>query len=391
MNGQMRNKSRLLARASTVAILAAAGQFGVVAEAQAACQNITAPTTINSDIECAEVIGNTVAGDVVNDAEIGVPVDENSAAAFFVGGEGSITGALINNDTITGGDTFVGALTIGSGGSILGGIVNNGQIISGSGNAISIGYYTFEGDSAGTLAGGITNSGAITGAIYGVVAVEGSASGGLVNNANAVISGGEVGVFIDDTFNSWTDGIINNGNVLGDEAGIQVGGLIGTGIGDVTFSGGIQNSGTISSLSGPSVIAGGSSFGDGIYNNGLITQRSSAAAGGEGSYAGVGVVVSADTFGGDIFNDFGGRIQGLGGPGIWTTSENTTFNGSITNFNVIEATGTGSDSHGVLIQSGAFNGSLYNYGQVTGTPTAFGSTRVPSTEASRTTTTLAAA
>lgn len=363
MNGQPRSKSRLLARASTVAILAAAGQFGVVAEAQAACQNIVAPTTISSDIECAEVIGVTVNGDVTNNARIGEPVDETTAAAFFVGGEGSITGALINNDTITGGDPFYGAVTIGDGSSILGGIVNNGQIISGSGNGISIGYFTVEGASSGTLAGGITNSGGINGAIYGVVAVEGSASGGLWNNANGVIAGGDVGIFIADTFNSWTDGIANSGNVIGDDAGIQVGSLTGTGAGDVDFSGGIQNYGTVSSLSGPTVIAGGNSFSDGIYNSGLITQRDAAAAGGEGSFAGVGIVVSAETFNGNITNDYGGEIEGLGGPAIWVTSENSTFNGNITNNSVVQSSGF-SDGAGILIQSGVFNGNVVNNGVI---------------------------
>lgn len=363
MNRQSSNRTRFLARASTVALLAAAGQFGVVAEAQAECTNIATPQTIGSDIECARVLGNTVAGDVTNNATIGEPVDEDNAAAFFVGGEGSIEGQLINNNTITGGDAFFGALTIGSGGSILGGIANAGQIISGSGNAISIGYYTVEGSSSGSLSGDITNSGSIGGALNGVAAIEGTMSGGLVNNFNGVISGGNAGVFIADTFTSWSGGISNSGNILGDEAGIQVGSLTGTGLGDVAFSGGIQNYGTISSLSGPTVIAGGNSFNGGIYNAGQITQRDLAAAGGVGTYAGVGIVVSAETFNGNITNDYSGSINGRGGPAVWVTTENATFNGNIANYGSIQSSGD-VDAVGILIQGGTFNGTVENFDSI---------------------------
>jgi hypothetical protein len=167
MNGQMRNKARLLAHASTVAILAAAGQYGVVAEAQAACQNITTPTTISADVECAQVTDGTVTGNVVNNANVGPPEDEYTTAGFFVGGgEGLIDGQLINNDTITGGDAlYFGALTIGDGSDISGGILNNGQILSGSGNAISLGYFNGDIYSEAAMTGGITNSGGINGAV----------------------------------------------------------------------------------------------------------------------------------------------------------------------------------------------------------------------------------
>ncbi len=363
MNGQMRNKARFLAHASTFAILAAAGQFGAVTEAQAACTNINGTTVISSDIECARVT-TTSTGNVTNNAQIGEPVDEDNAAAFFVGGEGSLVGQLINNETITGGDAFFGAVTIGQGGSITGGIVNNGQIISGSGNAISVGRYTIEGTSSGSLSGGITNSGGINGATNGIAAIEGTMSGGLINHANAVISGGDAGVFIADIFTSWSGGIDNDGNIIGDQAGIQVGSLTGTGVGDVDFSGSIDNDGTITSLNGPSVIAGGTTFSGGIYNQGLITQRDETAAGGENPYAGVGIVVSAETFNGPIQNT--GQILGLGGPAIWVTSENGSFEGDISNYNVIQSSGTGSDAIAVLIESGTYSGSVNNYSYISG-------------------------
>lgn len=363
MNGQMRNKARLLAHASTVAILAAAGQFGVVAEAQAACQQITTPTTISSDVECARVTTNTVTGNVVNNANVGEPEDESNNAAFFVGGEGSITGQLINNDTITGGDEFYGALTIGDGADISGGIFNFGQILSGAGNAIALGYQSGDFFSPSGMTGSVTNSGGISGAVNGVAALYGTMSGGLTNNGSGVISGGNVGVYIADTFESWSGGIYNSGNILGDQAGIQVGSFESGGEG-LSFDGGITNYGTVSSLNGPSVIAGGSSFGGGIYNGGLITQRDEEAAGGESGFAGVGIVVSAETFNGDITNT--GQVLGLGGPAIWVTSENNAFNGSITNYNQIQSTGGGFDATAVLIQSNTFNGSVTNLSYISG-------------------------
>ncbi|MFM9864292.1 MAG: autotransporter domain-containing protein [Micropepsaceae bacterium] len=359
MNGQTRNKARLLAHASTVAILAAAGQFGVVAEAQAACTAIGGTTTISSDIECARVY-TPVTGDVTNNANIGEPDDEDNAAAFFVGGEGgTLDGVLTNNNTITGGDATYGALTIGDGGNISGGIRNFGQILSGSGNAIALGY----GSSAAAMTGNITNSSVINGAVNGVAALYGSMSGGLVNNSGAIVIGGNAGVLVADTFDSWTGGIDNFGNILGDEAGIQVGSGTSGGEG-LVFDGGIENYGSISSLSGPSVLAGGTTFGGGIYNGGVITQRDASAAGGEGFGAGVGILVSAETFNGNITNDYGGVIEGLGGPAVWVTSENSTFNGNITNNGVIRSTSFNSDAVGLLVESGTFNGSVENRGLI---------------------------
>ena len=355
MNGQMRNKARLLAHASTVALLAAAGNFGVVAEAQAACLNITTPTTISTDQDCAEVT-TTVSGNVVNNANVGPPA--GGGPGFFVGGEGSITGELLNNDTISGGDDETnGALTIAGGGNIAGGIRNTGQIDSANGNGISLGSGTTDSYSSAAMTGSITNSGGIHGGANGVAALFGTMSGGLTNNSNGVITGGDAAVYIASTFTRWDGGINNFGNIAGDTAGIRVGDLTGTGVGDVDFFGDIQNYGTISSLNGPSVIAGGNSFNGGIYNNGgVITQRDAGAAGGEGTYAGVGIVVSAETFNGPIQNS--GQILGRGGPAIWVTYENNSFNGDIYNVNLIQS--DGSDGTAVLIQSGTFNGSVFN-------------------------------
>ncbi|NOT42832.1 MAG: autotransporter domain-containing protein [Alphaproteobacteria bacterium] len=359
MNGKTRNKARLLAHASTVAILAAAGQFGVVAEAQAACTNISGATVISSDIECARVYA-PVTGDVTNNANIGEPEDEDNAAAFFVGGEGgTLNGVLTNNNTITGGDATYGALTIGDGGNISGGIRNFGQILSGAGNAIALGYAS----SAAAMTGNITNSNVINGAVNGVAALYGTNTGGLLNNSGGSVTGGNAGVLIADSFTSWTGGIDNFGNILGDEAGIQVGSFASGGEG-LVFDGGIENYGSISSLSGPSVIAGGSSFGGGIYNGGVITQRDASAAGGEGFGAGVGILVSAETFNGSITNDYSGVIEGLGGQAIWVTNQNSTFNGNISNFGVIRSTSGSFDAVGLLVNSSTFNGNVENYGLI---------------------------
>lgn len=367
MNRQMRNKAALFTRVSTIAMLAAAGSFGAVAEAEADCLNIVGPTTIGADQECARV-DTTVNGDVVNNAVIGPAVSEGEAG-FLIGGEGSvtITGSLINNNTILGGgfDYFgrlLGALTLGSNADVAGGIQNTGQIASESGNGINLGYGTSDSNYAASMTGNITNSSGIHGGVNGVAALYGTMSGTLINEEDGVITGGNAAVYISDTFTSWSGGIVNRGNIAGDDAGIAVGGTTSSAESGVVFSGGIDNQygGTISSLSGPSIIAGGQSFSGGIYNSGVITQRDAAAAGGEGAYAGVGILVTAETFSGNIENS--GVINGLGDAAIWVTSETSSFNGSINNYGLISS----ATDDGLYVNSGTFRGDLVNYDRITG-------------------------
>jgi len=363
MKSQMRNRTGLLSRVSTLAIIAAAGGLGSVQQAQAACDStlsISTPTVISSDVTCAEVTGySTINGDVVNGANVGDP--GNGFIPFFVGKNALINGQLINDDTISGGffnDEYdqAGALTLDDGVDITGGIVNNIQIISDTGNGIQLGYS----GQGPNLTGAITNNGIIGAGHDGVAALWGSASGGLVNNAGvATITGGNVAVYVADSFTNWSGGIRNFGRINGDAAGIQIGDIGGEG--SVWFSGGIRNEvgGTITSYNGPTVAINGDTFSGGIVNDGLITQRNLAAAGGEGAYAGVGIAIFADTFNGGIVNS--GQIDGLGGPAVWITSETIDFNGTITNSGNID----GADE-GILFQGWNYAGNFNNSGSIHG-------------------------
>lgn len=367
MNGKMRKKAGLLSRVSTLAIIAAAGSFGAAQQAQAQCTGqqviVTAPTSINADVNCVVVNTDLPDGDITNNANVG-PGDGDSG--FFIGDGGIINGALFNVDTIRGGtaggafETPTGALTIGDGGDVTGGIFNTGQINSENGNGINLGFFGGEAEHEAALTGDITNSAGIQGGIHGIAAYFGTMSGALINEDGANIIGGDVAVFISDEFDSWTGGIFNSGNVAGDNAGIQVGDLLFDGK-NVEFSGGIINNfgGTISGLNGPAIIAGGLTFSGGIDNAGLITQRSLELAGGEGTYAGVGIVVGAETFSGGITNT--GQIDGLGGPAIWITNQTIDFNDGIENFGGIFGV-----DEGILIESENFTGNLTNsvFGQI---------------------------
>lgn len=379
----MRTKVGLLSRVSTLALIAATGSFGMAGKAVAAggCAGqveIDAPTTISTDIPCAFVDNVLEPGDVINNANVG---PGNGKTGFFVGNGGIINGALINYDTIEGGTpgsnggTGTGALTI-AGGNVKGGVFNYGQITSEDGHGIALGYakyyYDYEEQqllyvSAAHMTGNIVNggefAGTINGGVHGVAAFYGTMSGALINNPNGVIIGGDKGVYIADTFEDWSGGIKNWGSIAGDNAGIQVGDSGYTGETSVVFSGGIANysGATISSLKGPTVVAGGYTFsggpashGYGIYNAGVITQRSEQAANGEGTYAGVGILVTAETFNDGIYNT--GRIDGLGGPAIWITTETYAFNDGIKN----AAGGQIVGEKGVFIESAQFNGDLVN-------------------------------
>ncbi|MDZ4741519.1 MAG: autotransporter domain-containing protein [Alphaproteobacteria bacterium] len=348
------NKSRLLSRVSTLALLASVGSIGA---AQASCLTVV-PGTITGTHDCAEA--NSVVGNVTNNATIGPPGD--GEAGFFVG-KGGITGSLLNNGVIAGGgesyyDGFLGALTIAT--NVSGGVTNTGIISSASGNGIQLGTSTSESYTSASMTGSITNSGAITATLGdGIAAILGSMTGGLLNEDDSTISGGDRGVYIADDFTGWGGGITNAGEIQGVSSGIQIGDIGGEGGGEgsVAFSGGIHNQSgaSINSLDGPSIAVGGASFDDGIWNSGTITQRSLEAAGGEGSYAGIGILITAETFNGGISN--GGLIEGLGATAILISDYTSDFIGGITNNGTI----AGVDD-GIAIESGNFDGGMQNNG-----------------------------
>ena len=329
MQVQIRKRLGLLSRVSTLAIIAAAGGFGAVQQAEAACgtsQDITGTGnfTVSSAVTC--VTAEDVIGNVTVNAHVGDP--GTGYAPFFVG-KGGITGELLNNSTIFGGGGDYGALTIV--GDVQGGIRNT-SAITGGGNAVQIGFGSSDSHTNGTLSGSITNNAAITGGLSGngVAALFGTMSGELINNSNGVITGGDAGVYIANTFSDWSGGISNYGSIHGDTAGIQIGDQSG-GTRFVTFEGGIYNTGTGSSLDGPAIFAGGASYSGGLTNWGVITETGNSF---PGTFDGSGVVFDATTVGGDVNNY--GEIDGVFRQGVLVTNNVANFNGSISNHNYID-------------------------------------------------------
>jgi hypothetical protein len=369
MQVQLRQRRALLSRASTLAIIAAAaGGLGSVQQAQAAaCAGTTVDVTnatsmpLTGNIECVRV-NTTIAGDIVNEAIVGSPDPGVGYSPFFVGKGGIVNGEIWNKAVISGGHpsggegSGFGAITIANGGQVLGGIRNTGQITSGANNAIQIGTSGGETSSSGTLAGGITNSAAINGLHNGIAALYGDFSGGLTNNENGVISGGDAGVYVADSFDSWSGGISNNGSILGvNGGGIQIG---VPGATNVDFSGGIYNDfdGEISSVNGPAIFASGNSYAGGLTNYGLITETGETFS---GIYGGAGVVFDAESVSGDIYNY--GTIEGLFRQGILVTDNVNVLNSSITNTNLIDGA-----EGGVIVRAGVVNGNFNNMGLISG-------------------------
>ena len=271
---------------------------------------------------------------------------------------------LVNNGTIKGGGDEWAALTLGKGADVRGGIFNNGTIISKHGNAINLGYredgHHWSTPQGAALTGDIVNAGSIEGHDHGIAALYGTMTGALINEATGTIEGGDIAVYIADSFTSWTGGIENRGLIAGDEAGIKIGSLDAYG---VVFDGGVVNAAgaEITSKSGPSVAIGGESFAGGFFNAGLITQHAYEANG--WLYEGVGVVFAARTVEGDLVNDEGGVIEGTKGAAVWVTSRTEVFAGGILNKGTLDGA-----SDGVLIEAESFLGGVVNTatGQILG-------------------------
>ena len=360
------------------------------------CTSITHPTTINHDKKCVTV-KKTIYGDVVNNAKVGKSQYGDEKPGFFIGDGGLLKGKLVNNGGIYGGERGEGALTLGDGADVRGGIFNNGKIVSEDGSGISLGFYEdgwHGGPQEAALTGNIVNRGYIGGDDYGIAARYGTMSGTLINESGGVIDGDKVGVYVSDTFTSWSGGIENSGLISGDRSGIQIGdfGSYGGEGGEhgggynafsihtddgVVFSGGIENKtgGAIISKSGPSIAVGGASFSGGITNDGLITQYPGyggeghdydySSFGGEGydsPYKGVGIVFTADTVEGGLFNGVHGEIYGTKGPAVWITDKTESFSGGIANFGLIKGA-----NDGIRIESDAFSGGLINAGAIIAT------------------------
>ena len=351
MNGHLRSKALLLSRVSTLAIVAAAGVLGTVQQAEAACDTtlnsgaVAGNFTVGSPFTCVVVDGN-VSGDAINNSIVGDP--GTGFTPFDV--QDTVTGSVINNGNISGGYSGAGqrgALTIS--GAVQSGIFNNGLITSTTGNGIQIGT---GGENAGSVDGGIWNNNSISsGTRYGVAALEGTLTGGLNNQSGATLNGGLAAIYIDDSFTSWSGGIQNSGTIAGVNGAIVMGDGGGS---STTFSGGITNNsgGRISSVGGAAIVITNdiATFDGGIANFGQIQGVDDA------------IRIDTETFSGGVYNEVFASLVASSGNAIESSTDN--WSGGFDNRGFI----SGQDSAFFLLggEGSNFNGDVLNSGTMTG-------------------------
>ncbi len=350
-------------RAFGAAALAATATFFTVAPAQAFCPNeqlITGPIVIVAPVDCARVSGQFIVGDILNNTDIGGPLINDNA---FVIESSTVTGQFVNNGTLTQSGNFgLNAAFATWGSDVEGGIVNNGSIISPLGIAFSIGAVVDSVPVASIQTGAIDNFGTIQGTI-GFEGIAGKLLNTLWNHQGALIAG-NFAILTEGTFDEWSGGIVNDGQISGVSSGIGLGTFNTT---PLTFSGGIQNSatGTITASNG-SAIGIFAVFNGGIENAGVISGSTGILNGGlfSGGIANTGAIsgttngiTSQFSFSGGIVN--GGQIDG-GTAGVLAQGN---FSGGIQNTGTI----SGSGDAGIRVDTGAvFADGITNSGSITG-------------------------
>jgi hypothetical protein len=309
-------------------------------------------------------------GDISNTGAISA----STFVAIYVDGASTFAGAIVNSGRIQGGSgtalnisdvsTFAGGISnsgiisvlnrgirlksVGSFGAhrVGGGITNSGTISAqGSGILIQqVGRFAGGITNSGTLSatewgievfqlyssfsGGINNSGKITtklqdGIILSGVAVFGDPTAGSGITNSGVISGGGSGVFIDQAYSRFLDGISNSGKIAVARHAIAI---TSVNVFDPPNGGAIVNSGTVSA--GQTGIVVGFVYGSlagGISNSGKIT------AGGKGIVLGLafsGTSVSVANFFGGIVNS---STISAHGTGVEVRNVQSTFSGGISN------------------------------------------------------------
>ena len=253
------------------------------------------------------IVGDSTIGDGIHNAG----TISGATGGILLGLNSEIYGGIDNTGTITGSS---GIVMTGNALELRGGITNHeGALIEGTtGAAINFG------STGGNLKGGITNDGTIEGQSGGqaILMTAGTAAGGITNSETGLInvtSTGVTAILIDGaTFNGSID---NSGQILAEQSTNIAIGIAGT----TAFTGSIVNhaSATISGYSAAIDISSTSFTGD-INNSGTITSAN-----------GYGIDISATTFTGNIINQAGGSIVGAGANAIDISA--TTFAGDISN------------------------------------------------------------
>lgn len=348
---------KLLSGVSTLAMLAAFG----MADPVLAGQTITAAGNPNPPVT------NAVSDDFI-DIQAGAVVQADGQF-LSIFNSGTLTSFLgVDNAVLQGGISNTGLIE-GSGlfvvnNSFVDGDITNSGTIDASGVAL-----LFE-DSV--LDGGITNSGLITGTSTGLQITNSTILGNIVNEGDII--GNTVGLGIDGS--TVQGAVTNEGSIEGNAALF---------INDTVITGGIQNTGTSSSIIGTSagiLIDGATTILGGLTNEGLISGSSTTAYGVRANGGGVNIIgdltntgtisVSAgsgaaisldvNTLVGSIINE--GLIAATGGNVAGLFLEGGNFVGNLDNSGVISA--SGATAVGVQMDGGAFIGNLVNTGTITG-------------------------
>jgi hypothetical protein len=224
-------------------------------------------------------------------------------AAFGATAEADITGGVTNElgGVFSGGIAGIGVFTDAD---ISGGVDNSGSILGGV-----TGINVFK---TADISGGVDNSGTVFGGTIGinvnapgVTSNPSDISGGVLNQAGGVISGGVTGVHVD-IISSISGGIDNSGVITGIRNQGTIGsltqdrGIAMTGAGaDITGQGVVNEtvatlSGTVAGLSA----AGGANISGGVDNSGLV----------KGGL--FGVFLNSSNISGGVLNQVGGKISG---------------------------------------------------------------------------------
>jgi uncharacterized protein with beta-barrel porin domain len=278
------------------------------------------------------------------------------SAVGFGSAIANVIGVTVNN-TIGGVIESQNAPAIGTPGTLTGNISNSGIIVSRTGNAISIGTFV-----ANTITGGTAFGGLLSGGNVGTITNTGTIANGAVLSGGVLVpvavSGGNsaISVAAGTIINSGASALIisNEHNAIG-FSGTMVGSII--------------NSGTISSVAGGTNnhaigLTGGIT--GGITNSGLITANGISGAIGFGDGAGTnGPAISITNNGngvgvgtGTISNTGGGNAIGLG-----TAGNSASVVGiNITNGGTIIAAGSAGNGIG---SSGTITGTITNSGTIT--------------------------
>ena len=250
---------------------------------------------------------STVSKGILNDGTI-----SGGTGGIFLGLNSEIYHGITNNGTITGAS---GIVMTGNNLELRGGITNNeGKLIEGTaGAAINFdsaggflrggitndGYIQAQGNNnnaialaAGTVTGGITNSATGTIDVAGTTAtaifINGTTFDGSIDNSGDILAAPPGGVAISITgTTAFTGSIVNHADatISGDAAAIDVS--------STSFTGDIDNSGTIASANGYGIDISATTF------TGNIINQSTGSISGTGANA---IDLSGATFAGDISN-----------------------------------------------------------------------------------------